>query len=1037
MKKLLKLHDTYTLKILVCLLLIVTALYPKLPSIHIMRTWVYIRLEDFLILATVLIWFVQLIRRKVTIPVWIGGSIGTFWLVGLVSILYSLAFIGPHLLNYFPHLAFLAYFRRIEYMILFFVAFSTVRSVKDIRDYIIVLSLTVFGVLLYGLGQKYYLYLWEAFPKFFEKYSFCFPSFQTGNEEFAKGIPLCLPKEARITSTFGGHYDLAGYLVIVLPIFLAVFFSVKRWWWKFASGFLYLGSLVLLILTASRVSFGAYIVGAVTTLIFYKKKWYIIPVLILSIGMLLAFSESTAKRFLSTIRISSIVTNSEGQLIGEATTELPQELKKKISQNPVTIEQPPVQSLPQGSAFIGLPTQQKRTPVATTTAVVKKTLSPEEARRLELANGTLQLSTVSGNFTVKQALVYDISFTTRFQSEWPNAWGAFLRNPLLGSGYSTITLATDNDYLRALGEVGLLGLFAFVMVFVVMGITLKELAPQVKSPLVRGTAFGLAGGVIGLAGNAVLIDVFEASKIAENLWLLLGIGVGGLFLYKSHEIPYWKRLKTFLASGFMIGVYLLILLGAVFLPSLSNFFVADDFVWLHWAATATLSDIGGYFIDSQNFFYRPLSKSISVLLYSFLSFQPTGYHVFTLLLHFLSTIAVYLIAKKLLKSKLLGVLTAIVFLVHPIHSENIYWFSTLSITLATVFMLYAVHSFMKFREQRSGKALFSYLFVFLLSVFAFISYEMAVVLPLLFITLDVLIFKTKRSGRMILQHVPFIALIPLYFVIRQVTNTFNGGGDYSYSLVNFIPNVLGNSFGYLGVFVAGHAFLPFYNTLRENFADKLPVFALITVLIVSIVVILIKTLKKQLRSYSKTDLGKTVVFGLLFGLTALLPYLPLGNIADRYLYLASFGFALIFIAGTQIVVNRFSPKESKRNIAIMFIVVAIVSTLSYGENAQENKKWQKAGEITKNALSLFRTDYPDVPSDAQYYFVNTPIKHDGVWVFPVGLKDGLWFIYGENAPVIYQMQTLEEAKAGLQASKVKNSYIFKFDKNGKLERVVR
>src|SRR5581483_7877175 len=112
--------------------------------------------------------------------------------------------------------------------ILFFVGFASVRSAKDIRDYIIVICVTLFGVLLYGYGQRYYLDFWAMFPKFFEQYSFCFPSFQTGNEEFAKGLPLCLPEGARITSTFGGHYDLAAYLVLVLPILISIGLSLKK-----------------------------------------------------------------------------------------------------------------------------------------------------------------------------------------------------------------------------------------------------------------------------------------------------------------------------------------------------------------------------------------------------------------------------------------------------------------------------------------------------------------------------------------------------------------------------------------------------------------------------------------------------------------------------------------------------------------------------------------------------------------------------------------------------------------------------------------
>src|SRR6266571_4961725 len=107
MKKLLQWHDHYTLKFLIAFLILFVALYPKFPSIHIVRTWVYIRLEDFFILATVSIWGLQLIRKKVSLPSWLTGAIGSYWIVGLVSLGISVLFIGPHLLNFFPHLALL------------------------------------------------------------------------------------------------------------------------------------------------------------------------------------------------------------------------------------------------------------------------------------------------------------------------------------------------------------------------------------------------------------------------------------------------------------------------------------------------------------------------------------------------------------------------------------------------------------------------------------------------------------------------------------------------------------------------------------------------------------------------------------------------------------------------------------------------------------------------------------------------------------------------------------------------------------------
>src|SRR5207244_150332 len=69
------------------------------------------------------------------------------------------------------------------------------------------------------------------------------------------------------------------------------------------------------------------------------------------------------------------------------------------------------------------------------------------------------------------AVQYDLSTGIRLDYTWPQAIKGFLKNPLLGSGYSTLTKkniedfteaeSTDNDFLRALGETGLLGFLSF------------------------------------------------------------------------------------------------------------------------------------------------------------------------------------------------------------------------------------------------------------------------------------------------------------------------------------------------------------------------------------------------------------------------------------------------------------------------------------------------------------------------------------------------------------------------------------------------
>lgn len=1015
MKKLLRWHDAYTLKILVGVLIAFTALYPKLPSVNIQNTWVYIRLEDFLILSTVGIWFGQLLRKKVTIFKPIAISIGLYWLVGLISLIWSIFYLAPNLPELFPHVAILSYIRRIEYMILFFVAFSTINDKRDLRDYLFILSATIIAIFIYGIGQRYYIILWSLIPSI-NQAQFCFPSFQTGNEEFAKGLALCLPPGGRITSTFGGSYDLGAYTVLITPIILGVFLAVKKRIWKILTGIVFLSSLTLLILTAQRASFIAYILGGIFTLILFHKKKWIVPLLLLSFSFLFIFNEGTAKRFLSTFRVSEVVVDQEGRLIGDA----------QIGQiDPRTNTRRPESNgdLPLGSAFIGLPQDNLR---ATDSAIIERTLTPEEARRLRLEGGSIQISTVSGSFLVKKVLVYDISFTTRFQAEWPNAWAAYERNPLLGSGYSSITLATDNDYFRALGETGLLGFLSFFGIFVVIWAVIRALIPLSKSQLTNGFVFGLLGGIVGLLINATLIDVFEASKVAENLWLLTGIGIGALTINQEKKINYFEKVIKVLSSNLAYLFYLLLIILLIFLPTYTNFFVADDFTWLKWAAEDNSGLLVNHFIDSHGFFYRPLVKIITFGLYNLFSFQPQGYHVFVILLHLLMSIGAFIFSKKIVRNNLLAFLTSAIFAVHPTHAENVFWYSGLSSVLASVFMLFGCLSFIRFRQRRSIP---SYILTFILGLLALGSYEMAVAFPLLLLVVDIYI-SGLRKIKYFLVHLSFLLLIPGYYFLRIATNTFQSGGDYSYNLYKIIQNTAGNIIGYIGLFLGGDLFLPIYNNLRAELRTSSNQIGLVLIGIFILLAIIIYNKRSAIKKLFQHLAIQRIIFGLFFAIVSVLPFLPLGNIAPRYLYLASVGLSISTIVIIDLILEKVLGGRKNIKIVVLLIATTIYFSFFTIQISKISKNWTDAGFVAKNTLFHFRSKYPELKKSDTIYIVNNPVSYKGVWTFPTGIDDGLWFVYRENLPNIKYTDSVKSAKNQIKSKNNGNSYIFIFDKFG-------
>jgi len=131
------------------------------------------------------------------------------------------------------------------------------------------------------------------------------------------------------------------------------------------------------------------------------------------------------------------------------------------------------------------------------------------------------------------AIQYDLSTGIRLDYTWPQAIKGFQRNILLGSGYSTLTKkniedfteaeSTDNDFLRALGETGLLGFLAFFGVIAyVIYLALKSFK-KITDPFATTLVASLVAAIFGLLINAIYIDVFEASKVAYTFWIIVAL----------------------------------------------------------------------------------------------------------------------------------------------------------------------------------------------------------------------------------------------------------------------------------------------------------------------------------------------------------------------------------------------------------------------------------------------------------------------------------------------------------------------------------
>lgn len=1034
-------------------LLLFIPLYPKLPLLDIQNTWVYIRIEDFLVFFVILSWLTLLVKKKINLKTPLTIPILVFWTIGAVATIHGILIIFPTISNAFANVAFLSLVRHIEYMSLFFIGYHGMKDKKYLPYVVSALTLTLIGVIFYGFGQKY----------------LAFPAFLTMNEEFAKGTPITLSALSRVPSTFAGHYDLAAYLVLVIPIFMSLAFGLKNWLVRIIFIAISLAGVTLLLMTVSRVSFFVLFISLGFVLLFQKKKLLLalIPVALIGGVLFITIQSSLFDRFKSTVSEADVLIDANtGESVGHVRFVRKEYFKDRIvlqrtvrdqAELAEAIKESQDESIDSESTII-LPYRFIPEEVPILTAVNISTgeslpqgtgytniyLSPVIKRAnsffIELPPTSQSSSSalvLRGNFIIKRASAYDLSFTTRFQGEWPRAIDAFKTNLLLGSGYGSVSLAVDNNYLRILGEVGLLGFISFFILFLILGIYARKIYPDIESPLAKSFILGLSAGIIGLALNATLIDVFEASKIAFILWTLIGIAFAILEMYRRHSFTLINELKKVLTSNYAVIAYLFIFCIVLFAPMLGNYFVADDFTWLKWAADcgncSAPNLFVNYFINSDGFFYRPGMKIYFYLMYQIFWLNQVVYHFSSLFLHFMAASLFFLIARKIFGGVKLASLAAFIFLILSGPLENVFWISSIGHLFNAVFSLLAILLFIHWEEKKK----IYYLIGSLISVCVALTFhELGVVAPLL-----VFAYKLFKDGFMAsVKNLPkkfdyLILWFPIlgYLILRVISNSHWFSGDYSYDPFNLPFNLIGNIFGYFSLGVLGPISFPLYDSIR-NFARENMTISLIAVPIIALASWIIY----KLFANKFSDLEKRIIiFGFIFTVVSLLPFLGLGNITSRYSYLSTMGVVFILVIILKKVYGYL--EDSGREMAIGFTGVAILVFALFHiiqiQSALFN--WHEAGNKTKRFFISMESIYTAYWSqkDTQFHFLDVPSKDGQAWVFPVGLPDAIWFAFKNPDAKVFIHNDTDTAlqQAGLSLSHP----VFRFTPDGNVSEVRR
>lgn len=392
------------------------------------------------------------------------------------------------------------------------------------------------------------------------------------------------------------------------------------------------------------------------------------------------------------------------------------------------------------------------------------------------------------------------------------------------------------------------------------------------------------------------------------------------------------------ARVIFLSSLLIIIAGlSVYLNSLNGKFVWDDEILIKnnpyiksWSNLAKIfrSDIGKG-VEERYYFYRPIQISSYLLDYSLYKLNPVGYHLTNILLHILMALLIYWLVNILFGNSLLALITSLLFVVHPIHTEAVSYISGRADLLASVWVLLGLVFYLRYLKS---KRMTAYLVVFLSYLLAILSKECGLILPLLLLLYHYA-FKIRLSLR------PFfpILLCPfLYALWRLVIIKFLPQELPPDTLLQRLPGVfvaLGNYIRLLVLPIGLH--MEYGYKLFKPFASG----AIFGYVILAL--LLFWGIKKR-------KANNLIFFSLVWFLITLLPQsnlYPLNAfMAEHWLYLPSMGFFLLLAYG----LNYLYKTKGVRILSIIFLVglVTFYSLLTI----RQNNYWQEPEPLYQRTL---------------------------------------------------------------------------------------
>ncbi len=313
---------------------------------------------------------------------------------------------------------------------------------------------------------------------------------------------------------------------------------------------------------------------------------------------------------------------------------------------------------------------------------------------------------------------------------------------------------------------------------------------------------------------------------------------------------------------------------------------------------------------------RPLDSLVYLIGYKLWGLADAGYHMTNLLFHIINSILVFVLLGFFIKERPYRFLAALIFLIHPVQVETVAWISEQKSTLSTMFLLLAVISYIKFRQEQwsAGKWI---------ALGCFISGMLVkpniVILPVLLVWYD-FVYVRQSFLKNILEKYYFwilsviVGMIYLFFVHKTGFTTTLFGGSLSSHILTTVGNIAGIAQYPLAMI------FPFYIHMVA-YPDH-PIMLVLSPQFLISLLVLIGAGYAMYFAYKHQQ--KTVLFFIgwyyinFLLASGVIPIAYQG--AVRYLYIPVIGPIVLFVMGVKWLHNKDYPAKKGLIVAVSLIL---------------------------------------------------------------------------------------------------------------------